>query len=170
MDIKVIKSKRKTISLSVNDGLEVVVKAPYVVSDKRIYDFVSKNKIWIDTAVENKKAYLNRVNISEDEVNQLVTAAKSYIPDRVEHYSFLMHLKPSGIKITKAKKRFGSCNSKNSLCFSCYLMQFPPDAVDYVIVHELAHIVHHNHSREFYKLIEQYMPDYKAREKLLKSK
>lgn len=169
MNIKVIKSKRKTISLSVNDELEVVVKAPYLVSDKEIYGFAYKNIVWIDKAVENKKAYLKRVNISEAQVNRLIASAKDYIPNRVEYYSDLMKLKPSGIKITKAKKRFGSCNSKDSLCFSCYLMQFPADAVDYVIVHELAHTLHHNHSREFYKLIEQYMPDYKTRERLLKS-
>ena len=79
-----------------------------------------------------------------------------------------MNLCPTGIKITKAKKRFGSCNGKNSLCFSCFLMKYPMEAVDYVVVHELAHIKYHNHSKDFYNLINHYMPDYKQREKLLK--
>ncbi|MCH5315350.1 MAG: M48 family metallopeptidase [Eubacterium sp.] len=48
-------------------------------------------------------------------------------------------------------------------------MLYPPEAVDYVVVHELAHIKHHNHSKSFYNLIEKYMPDYKQREKLLKA-
>lgn len=79
-----------------------------------------------------------------------------------------MGVSPTGIKITSAKKRFGSCSGKNSLCFSFMLMQYPEEAVDYVVVHELAHIRHHNHSRDFYRFIEKYMPDYKEREKLLK--
>lgn len=88
----------------------------------------------------------------------------------MEYYSAVMNLYPTGVRITRAKKRFGSCSGKNSLCFSCFLMQYPLEAVDYVIVHELAHIRHRNHSKEFYDLIAGYMPDYKQREKLLKQK
>ena len=80
-----------------------------------------------------------------------------------------MELVPAGIKITSARTRFGSCSSKNSICFSWRLMLYPPEAIDYVIVHELAHIRHHDHSPAFYALIEQYLPDWKARMKLLKS-
>ena len=80
-----------------------------------------------------------------------------------------MELVPAGIKITSARTRFGSCSAKNSICFSWRLMLYPPEAIDYVIVHELAHIRHHDHSPAFYALIEQYLPDWKARMKLLKS-
>ncbi|MEG1614194.1 MAG: M48 family metallopeptidase, partial [Oscillospiraceae bacterium] len=76
---------------------------------------------------------------------------------------------PTAVKITSAEKRFGSCSGKNSLCFSYRLMQYPQDAIDYVIVHELAHIKHKNHSKNFYELIEQYMPDYKERNAILKN-
>ena len=57
---------------------------------------------------------------------------------------------------------------KNSICFSWRLMLYPPEAIDYVIVHELAHIRHHDHSPAFYALIERYMPDWRERMKLLK--
>ena len=72
-----------------------------------------------------------------------------------------MGLFPTGVKITSAQKRLGSCSYKNSLCFSYKLMQFPQDVIDYVVVHELAHIEHKNHSNDFYELISQYIPDYK---------
>ena len=75
---------------------------------------------------------------------------------------------PTGIKITSAKKRFGSCNGKNSICFSLYLMQYPQAAIDYVVVHELCHIRHHDHSPAFYRLVESVLPDYKERERLLR--
>lgn len=169
MEYKVIKSNRKTMTLSVNDNLEVTVKAPIFVSNSSIDDFVKRNASWINNAIENKKKQLEKFDLSDDEIDALVKKAKAVIPSRVEHYSNLMKINPTGIKITKAKKRFGSCNGKNSLCFSCYLMLYPNEAVDYVVVHELAHIKHHNHSKDFYSLISKYMPDYKDREKLLKA-
>ena len=79
-----------------------------------------------------------------------------------------MGLVPSGVKITSARTRFGSCSGKNGLCFSWRLMQYPPEAIDYVVVHELAHIRHHDHSPAFYALVGQYLPDWEARVKLLK--
>ena len=70
------------------------------------------------------------------------------------------------MKINSAKKRYGSCSGTNSLNFSLYLLDKDERFIDYVVVHELAHIKHHNHSRDFYKFIEQFMPDYKERMKL----
>lgn len=169
MKIKVVKSKRKTISLSVDDNLNAVVRAPYGVSDKEINDFAAGNKEWLIKTIERKKKQLEKTDLTEDEIKALINLAKKIIPKRVEYYSEVMNLYPAGVKITRAKKRFGSCNSKNSLCFSCFLMLYPTEAVDYVVVHELAHIRHHNHSKEFYDLISEYMPDYKQREKLLKA-
>lgn len=169
MNYKIVRAKRKTVSLSISDELEIVVRAPYFVSSAEIDMFVLSNKKWIEKAVEKKKAQLKKYSLSDNEVNRLITMAKSVIPQRVEYYSKLMSLTPTGIKITQAKKRFGSCSSRNSLCFSCYLMLYPMEAIDYVVVHELAHIKYHNHGTDFYKLIECYMPDYKECEKLLKS-
>ena len=79
-----------------------------------------------------------------------------------------MGLKPKGVKITSAKKRFGSCSANDSICYSWRLMLYPKEAIDYVVVHELAHIVHKNHGQGFYSLIEKYLPDYKERENLLR--
>lgn len=169
MKIKVIKSKRKTMSLSVDDELNTVVKAPLFVSDKQINDFVTKNQVWLENAVIRKKNQLKRYNLSQTEIDNLIIEAKKYLPKRVKYYSVLMNVKPTGIKITSARKRFGSCSGKNSICFSLYLMTYTKEAVDYVVVHELAHIKYHNHSKEFYKFIERFMPDYKEREKFLKN-
>lgn len=168
MNIKIIKSKRKTISLSVDDELNAVVRAPFGVSDKEAYAFVAKNEKWLGNAVLRKKEQLEKYNISPEEKQKLIDKANDHIPKRVEYYSRLMNLKPTGVKITSAKKRFGSCNGKNSVCFSYYLMLYPEDAIDYVVVHELAHIKHHNHSKDFYALVKRFMPDYKSRENILK--
>ena len=59
-------------------------------------------------------------------------------------------------------------NHKGNLNFNCMLMLFPDEVIDYVVVHELAHLLHHNHGPEFYRTVEQYLPDWRQRAKLLK--
>ncbi len=169
MEYIVKRSDRKTISLSVNDDLIPVVRAPYFVSKNQIKSFVENNAEWIINAAERKRTELEKYNLSDKELEELIKQAKIYIPSRVDYFSKLMNLKPSSVKITKAKKRFGSCSGRNGLCFSCYLMLYSESAIDYVVVHELAHIKHHNHSKDFYKLIEKYIPNYKERIKQLKA-
>ena len=103
-----------------------------------------------------------------DVTHEMRRRAKAELPPRVAYYSQILGVAPTGIKITSAKKRFGSCNGKNSICFSLYLMQYPQAAIDYVVVHELCHIRHHDHSPAFYRLVESVLPDYKERERLLR--
>lgn len=168
MQIKIIKSNRKTISLSIDDELNTVVRAPFTASQRQVSETVEKNKDWLEKARSRKIAYLNSVNVSDETLSRLKKEAKDIIPKRVEYYSNLMNLYPTGVKVTAAKKRLGSCSGKNSLCFSCFLINYPIEAIDYVVVHELAHIKYHDHSKNFYELIKRYMPDYKERIKLLK--
>jgi len=79
-----------------------------------------------------------------------------------------MSLKHGRITITSAKTRFGSCSSKGNISYSYRLMLYPEAAREYVVVHELAHLLEMNHSKRFYAIIEKYLPDYKERKKLLK--
>ena len=95
--------------------------------------------------------------------------AKAYIPPRVAYWAARMDLVPAAVKITSARTRFGSCSSKNTLCFSLYLMQYPPAAIDAVVVHELCHMRQRNHSPAFYAEVARWLPDYKEREKWLKT-
>lgn len=169
MEIIIIRSNRKTLSLSVDDKLCAVVKAPYFVKNKEINAFISKNEVWLNNAIARKKKQLEKYDISDDKKKELINFAKEYLTKKVEYYSKIINVKPTSVKITSAKKRFGSCSGKNSICFSYYLMLYPNEAIDYVVVHELAHIKHHNHSKEFYGFISEFMPDYKERERLLKS-
>lgn len=96
------------------------------------------------------------------------TLAAQVIPERVRFYSAQTGLVPSGVKITAADTRWGSCSGKNSLCFSWKLVLADLEAVDYVVVHELAHIREHNHSYRFWALVEEHLPDYRERQKRLK--
>ena len=94
--------------------------------------------------------------------------ASHFIPERVKFFAELHQLQYEKIKITSARTRWGSCSPKNTLSFSWRLMLTPPEVIDYVIIHELAHTVHHNHSKRFWSLVEKFLPDYKARRKQLR--
>ncbi len=168
MEYKLIQSKRKTIELSIDDDFHPLVKAPLKMSTEDIDLFVSKHEKWIEKHRKLKMERAEKYSFSPEDESVLKAKALEYLTERTEHFAQIMGVKPTGIKITSAKKRFGSCNGKNSICYSFMLMQYPVEAIDYVVVHELAHIVHKNHGAEFYRLIEKYLPDYKNREKLLK--
>jgi hypothetical protein len=95
--------------------------------------------------------------------------AREITERRVKFFAELYQLRVGKICITSARTRWGSCSSKSTLSFSWRLVMTPPDVIDYVIVHELAHMIHHNHSKRFWDLVEQWMPDYKDRRKRLRS-
>ena len=169
-EYEIIFSKRKTLSLSVKADGSVIVRAPVRTAKSRIEAFVSEHEQWIERArkrVQERKYSMAKA--LDDEEKELRRRAKEIIPARVQYYSGLLGVTPTRITITGATTRFGSCSGKNSISFSFYLMRFPEEAVDYVVVHELCHILHHNHSKEFYKEIEKILPDYKEREKILRS-
>ena len=168
-EIKIIRSKRKTLSLEVKENGEVVLRVPFWCSSKTIDDFVNAKNDWLKSALERqKKISENKVQLDDKRIAELKRSATILLPERVSYYSKLMGVEPTGIKITSAQKRFGSCNTKNSICFSYLLMLYPQEAIDYVVVHELAHIRFHNHGKDFYSFIESVLPDYKNREKILK--
>lgn len=170
MDYILLYSKRKTLSLQVTHDGEILVRAPEGMGKDYIEDFVRDHKAWIEKAtarVEGKKYSLKEA--SPEEEKALRRLAREILPGKVQYFASLIGVTPGRITITGARTRFGSCSGKNNLSFSFYLMRFPDEAVDYVVVHELCHILQHNHSKEFYKEIEKILPDYKEREKLLRS-
>nr|HXK78311.1 M48 family metallopeptidase [Oscillospiraceae bacterium] len=102
------------------------------------------------------------------EETALREAAATYLSTRTEHFATIMNVCPTGIKITSAKRRWGSCSPKNAICYSWRLMLEPPEAIDYVVVHELAHIRHKDHGEGFHRFVASVLPDWKRREKLLR--
>ncbi|RXJ86403.1 M48 family metallopeptidase [Arcobacter sp. CECT 8985] len=95
--------------------------------------------------------------------------AQEIIPPILEKFSKKMKLFPTSIKYRKNKRTWGSCNYKNGLNFNILLVKFPIEVIEYVVIHELCHIEHKNHSKNFWNLVYEYCPDYKQRENLLKS-
>ena len=165
MDFKIIRTDRKSVQIRVGGDLTVEVRAPRWTLKKDIIELVEKNSGWIE---KRKREILAQKTLSGEEIEDLRLRGRKYIPERVSFFSQIMELVPLSVKITSAKTRFGSCSAGNRLCFSLYLMSYPAEAIDYVVVHELAHIAHKNHGREFYDLVGSILPDYRNRRKLLK--
>ena len=169
MEYELIKSrKRRTIEMSINDERKLVVLAPQNMARSEIDAFVEKHRLWAEKHMKLKKERIKKYSVSPEEEENIKKNALPYLKERTEYFSAIMGLEPTGVKITSAKKRFGSCSAKNSICYSWRLMLYSKEAIDYVVVHELAHIAHKNHGPQFYALIEKYLPDYKEREKLLR--
>jgi predicted metal-dependent hydrolase len=94
--------------------------------------------------------------------------AKIHLAARVAHYAGLMNVSPTAVKINGAKTRWGSCSAKKSLNFSWRLVMADEALIDYVVVHELAHITEMNHSARFWAIVAGVIPDCKERRKRLK--
>ena len=97
------------------------------------------------------------------------TCAKEYVTPRVVYFAQIMNLDYEEIKFRKMKSRWGSCSSKKVLTFNTELIKTKKELIDYVVVHELAHLKHMNHSKKFHDYVEEYLPNSKSYRAELKS-
>lgn len=146
-------------------------------------DLIEKKMTWIENSIirleeksinEDEFLYLGvRKRLEDFKIKNLDTFYKKeiikYLPNLVDIYSKKMNLIPTSLKYRKNKRTWGSCNYKNGLNFNILLMKFPIELMEYVVIHELAHIKHKNHSKKFWDLVEEFCPDYKQREKIFKN-
>lgn len=167
---RLIRSARRTLSAEITAAGEVLVRAPFACGDAEIARFLGAHARWIAVHREKQRTRAAAHPEPDDAARAaLIARAKEVLPARVAFYGARMGLRPAAVTITGARKRFGSCSGRDRICFSWRLMQYPPEAVDYVVVHELAHIVHKNHGKPFYALIASILPDWRARQALLRS-
>lgn len=167
---EIIRSRRRTLALEITRDCRVVVRSPMKLSKARIDAFVDQHADWIHTHLERQRqrAAASPPAPTKEEIEVLKARARLILPPKIAFWSEKMGVVPTGFKVTTARTRYGSCSGKNSLCFSCFLMNSPEPAIDLVVVHELCHIREKNHGPRFYALLEQYLPDYRERKKLLR--
>ena len=94
--------------------------------------------------------------------------ASRQITERVEFYQSYFPVKPTKIIVKNQQKRWGSCNQKRELRFNWKIIMAPSTALDYLVVHEMCHMVHMNHSKDFWKLVEKSFPDFRQGREHLK--
>jgi predicted metal-dependent hydrolase len=158
------------MAIEITNDLQVMVRAPLRLDKKSIDRFVERYAGWIDKAIEKRKRLQQKESppMSPEREGELRRLAHAVLPAKTEHYGRIMGMLPTGVKITSAKTRYGSCSSKNSICYSWRLMEKCEAAIDYVVVHELAHLAHKNHGAQFYACVQKVLPDCRERRKFLK--
>ena len=157
------------MSVEVKPDGKIVVRVPNLTPQPVIDRFVSSHEEWIEKTLKKLELKASRMPgpISVAEAEEMRIAAKRVLPERVRYYAGIMGLEVPPITITSARTRYGSCNSKNRISFSRFLMANDSDAIDYVVVHELSHIRHKDHSKAFWAEVASVLPDYKKRRKKL---
>ena len=208
---QIIRSDRKTLSLSINENAELIVRAPNRASYDEIQKFISEKSAWIEKNNRLIKARL------KDDLNHNLNSQCLYLgslyPIKIDHNSFdqisfngqiftmndessetinlilkswykkrfmevtlprlkyfsdKYNLKVNQVRVKEQKTLWGSCSSKNNINLNYLLIMAPIKVIDYVIVHELVHTVHKNHSVKFWQKVETIMPRYKESRNWLK--
>ncbi len=173
--IRIIRSSRRTLSLQVKNDGQVIVRAPRHVTLQEISAFVRKNSAWLHKHLEKvrKEKELNAASpvqpLTMEDIQKLADEALRVIPGRVAHFAPLVGVTYGRITVRNQRTRWGSCSSKGNLNFNCLLMLAPPGILDYVVVHELCHRKEMNHSPKFWAEVAKVIPDYKERQKWLRT-
>ncbi len=95
------------------------------------------------------------------------SSCKKLIGERITRYQTQLRVKPKSIEIVESRTKWGSCSSDKKLTFNYRLAMAPVEVIDYVIIHELCHLLHMNHDRSFWRRVGSLMPDYKEKEEYL---
>ena len=171
MGIEVIRSRRKTLCAEIRQG-RLIVRAPLRSSDQEIRRFLEEKQQWIQEHLAKSQAREEAKKLipvlTEEEIRFLMQQARLLLPQRVSYYARLLGVTYGRITVRCQRTRWGSCSSSGNLNFNCLLMLAPRDVVDSVIVHELCHRKHMNHSDAFYAEVLRVFPDYRAQNGWLK--
>lgn len=171
MEAEVIRSRRKTLSIQIKEG-RVIVRAPLRAANAEISRFLQAHRNWIQVhlakslAAEQAKQQVPK--LTKAEIKALKEQARKVIPERAAYYAPLIGTNYGKISIRCQKTRWGSCSAKGNLSFNCLLMLTPEGVIDSIVVHELCHRKHMNHSARFYAEVLQVLPEYRTYQRWLK--
>ena len=170
-EITLIRSRRRTLSAEVRPDGSVTVRAPLRMPLTQIEAFLIRKSEFIERHVQRCLADMQQhwePPFTAAELEDLAQRAKAVIPQRAAFYADRIGVTFGRITIRCQKTRWGSCTSAGNLNFNCLLMLAPPEVLDSVIVHELCHRLHQNHSRSFYAAVYRAFPDYDRCDRWLK--
>lgn len=209
---ELIRTRRRTLAIIIEDDGRVVVRAPMRLAATAIHEFVNAKALWIAAKQDQARRQASRVplkqfvsgeeflflgepyrlEVNDDQSPSLIfkggfslsaaavprartvfeqwyrRQARGVITPRVEFYAAQHGFQPQRIGITAARKQWGSCGAAGNLRFAWRLVMAPPPMIDYVVVHELVHLRHRNHSKRFWGKVRSILPDFQQREAWLK--
>jgi predicted metal-dependent hydrolase len=160
--IEVRRSRRaRRWTLSVPWGSPPLLTVPTCMSEGEIERIIDAHREWLadERAKQRPRLRLNSRQVSEAEARQ---AVRELVATLVDDEAPTIGVKPQRIQIRDQRSRWGSCSTRGTLSFNWRLVLAPFEVLDYVVVHELCHLREPNHSRRFWKLVEQRRPDWRA--------
>ena len=159
----IIRSKRRSLAIQINPQGELIVRSPLRLNIWAIEDFIMLKRDWINKHQESVRIQNQNIRkMNPEDIQQAKIKLYQYIIPRIEMLIKWKNLPTiQSIKITTSKWRWGSCSSKNGLCFSYRLIDhIGTPFIDAIIIHELAHLIEKNHQKPFWDLVYSWMPDY----------
>ncbi|GAA7820797.1 M48 family metallopeptidase [Helicobacter pylori] len=187
--ITIQKSKKiKTLSLNITPSLEVILKMPNSCSQTRASAFLKEQEAWLKKTFlsmqekhsllrANLEKYQNKIlvfdevkNANDYTLTELKKILKTYLEQKLPLIAQKMQTSYTGFNIRNNAKVLGSCSYHNRLSFALLLVCAQKEAIDYVIIHELAHTIHKNHSKNFWRCVKIFCPNYRALRECLKQR
>ncbi|MGN8443724.1 M48 family metallopeptidase [Helicobacter pylori] len=185
--ITIQKSKKiKTLSLNITPSLEVILKMPDSCPQDRASAFLKEQESWLKKTLSamqekhsllhaNLEKYKNKIlvfdevkNANDYTLTDLKKILKTYLEQQLPLIAQKMQTSYTHFSIRNNAKVLGSCSYHNRLSFALLLVCSPKEAIDYVIIHELAHTIHKNHSKNFWRCVQIFCPNYRALREYLK--
>ncbi|MFP6052381.1 M48 family metallopeptidase [Helicobacter pylori] len=178
--------KIKTLSLNITPSLEVILKMPNSCSQTRASAFLKEQETWLKktlSAMQEKysllrsrlETYQNKIlvfdevkNANDYTLTELKKILKTYLEQKLPLIAQKMQTAYTGFNIRNNAKVLGSCSYHNRLSFALLLVCTQKEAIDYIIIHELAHTIHKNHSQNFWRCVQIFCPNYRALRERLK--
>ena len=173
LDFTLRTSRRsKNLQLAIHGSGRVVVTRPWRLPESFVLNFIERKASWILEKLDKFKTQDPSFHPGGTELDYLrhKSSARKLILARVAYFNQYYNFTFKRILIKNQKTRWGSCSRDGNLNFNYKLVLLPPEVADYIVVHELCHLKEFNHSRKFWQLVAEALPDYKDRRKRLKGK
>ena len=172
LEYTLVRSRRRTLALEIQKDGVLLVRSPLKYPTGAIHRFIDQKKRWIERkrkeAVEKNRSRPLLPKLSEALVEYHKKLAEQKISERLGYYSSRLGISYRRYRISSARSRWGSCARSGRLSFSWRLAMAPAPVIDYVVIHELIHILEHNHSGRFWEKVRQICPAYKRYKQWLK--
>lgn len=170
--VQIAYSKRKSIVLQVKNG-QVFLKAPVRTSLRYLQELFIKKQNWISKKLElniqNTQTKKENVALDLQTLQLYKTKLTKYLDFKLSIFATRLAVTYTKFAVKKITSRWGSCSSRGNLNFSLYLWNTPSFVIDYVIIHELCHRRHMNHSKAFWNLVKLHCPDCELAKEWLKT-
>lgn len=173
LEVWVIEKPRvKNANLRVQPDGRVEMSVPRAYPDELVADFVRQKRDWIRKAQHTyETSPMGRAaTASASEVREWRKVVEAFTPALVEQWEPVLGVKAGTLAYRKMKSRWGSCQpSTGRICINVVLALYPPECLEYVVVHELCHLLVPGHGPEFHAIMDRVMPDWKQRRAKLRN-